>query len=103
MHMAKIAITTENTASKLRRYANPRTLDYMLEQNKEFQDFLSVSFISLGRIVGGSNPIFTHNLERLWKGEAFLLPPFKKSSRKAYNGHICRPTKAAAVFQTPFD
>ena len=90
MHMAKIAITTKNTSSKLRRYANPRILDYMLEQNKEFQDFLSVSFISLGRIVGGSNPIFTHNLERLWKGEAFLLPPFKKSSRKAYNGHICR-------------
>lgn len=29
-------------------------------------------------VAGGSNPIFTHNLERLWKGELLLLPPFKK-------------------------
>ena len=101
--MAKIAITTENTSSKLRRYANPRILDYMLKQNKEFQDFLSVSFISLGRIVGGSNPIFTHNLERLWKGELLLLPPFKKVVGRLIMATFVVPTRAAAVFQTPFD
>ena len=102
--MAKIAITTKNTSSKLRSYANPRILDYMLKQNKEFQDFLSVSFISLGRIVGGSNPIFTHNLERLWKREKlFFFPLFKKVVGRLIMATFVVPTRAAAVFQTPFD
>ena len=89
--MAKIAITTENTSSKLRSYANPRTLDYMLEQNKEFQDFF-IGFFHLPwedswRIKSHFHTQFRKALEGR---EAFLRPPFKKSSRKAYNGHICR-------------